>query len=94
MRDAVYHIIRESRQHAQRERTGFLPSSAPGGRGGRVDIVISDAAVGHTLIDIVVADPTHGDLVERAARIDLVAATDAERRTEIAQGGQCSYHLP
>ena len=52
MRDAVYHIIRESHQHAHRERTGFLPSSASGGRGGRVDIVISDAAVGHTLVDI------------------------------------------
>ena len=55
---------------------------APGGRGGRVDIVISDAAVGHTLFGITVADPTHRDLVERAARQDLVAATDAERRKE------------
>ena len=53
VRDAVYHIIRESRQHAQQERTGFLPSSAPRGRGWRVNIVISDAAAGHTLIDIV-----------------------------------------
>ena len=54
VRDAVYHIIRESRQHAHWERTGFLPSSAPGRRGERVDIVISDAVVGHTLVDIVV----------------------------------------
>ena len=82
MRDAVYHIIRESRQHAQQERTGFLPSSAPGERGGRVDIMISNAAVGHTLVDIVVADPTRRDLVERAARHDLVAATDTEWRKE------------
>ena len=82
MRDAVYHIIRESRQHAHRERTGFLPSSAPGGRGGRIGIVISDGAVGHTLVDIVVADPTRHDLVERDARQDLVGATDAERRKE------------
>ena len=44
--------------------------------------MISDAAVGHTLVDIVVADPTRRDLVERAARHDLVAATDAERRNE------------
>ena len=44
--------------------------------------MISDAAVGHTLVDIVVADPTRRDLVERAARHDLVAATDAERRKE------------
>ena len=55
---------------------------APGRRGGRVDIVISDAAVGHTLVDIVVADPTRRDLVERAARQDLVIATAAERRKE------------
>ena len=80
MRDAVYHIIRESHQHAQRAHTGFLPSSALGGRGGRVDIEISDAAAGHTLVDIVVADPTRRDLVERAARQDLVA--NAERRKE------------
>ena len=49
VRDAVYHIIRESRQHMHRERIGFLPSLASRERGGRVDIVISDAAVGHTL---------------------------------------------
>ena len=78
VRDAVYHIIRESRQHAHRERTGFLPSSAPWGRGGRVDIVILDVAAGHTLVDIVVADPTRRDLVERAAIHDLVAATNAQ----------------
>ena len=34
------------------------------------------------MVDIVVADPTRRDLVERAARHDLVAATDAERRKE------------
>ena len=34
------------------------------------------------MVDIVVADPTRRDLVERAARRDLVAATDAERRKE------------
>ena len=75
--DAVDNIIRESRQHALRERIGFLPTSSPGGRGGRVDILISDAAVGHTLGDFVVADPTRRDLVERAARQDIVATTDA-----------------
>ena len=47
--DAVNHIIRESRQHVHRERTVFHPSLALRGRGGRVDTVISDAAVGHTL---------------------------------------------
>ena len=59
-----------------------LPSSAPRGRGGRVDIVISDAAVEHTLVDIVVADSTRRDLVERATRQDLAAAKDAEQRKE------------
>ena len=44
--------------------------------------MISDAVVGHTLVDIVVADPTRRDLVERATRHDLVAATDAERGKE------------
>ena len=43
---------------------------------------ISDATVGHTLVDIVVADHTRRDLVERAAIHDLVATTDAERRKE------------
>ena len=82
MRDAVHFIIRGSRRQAHRERTGFLPSSAPRGRGGRVDIVISDAAVGHIVVDIVVADPTRRDLAERTARQDLVAAPNAEGRKE------------
>ena len=42
--------------------------------------MFSTAAEGHTLVDIVVADPTRCDLVERTARQDLVAPTDAERR--------------
>ena len=78
VRDAVHHIIRESRRYAHRERTCFLPSPAPWGRGGREDIVISDAAADHTLVDIVVSDPTRRDFVERVARQDLVAATNAK----------------
>ena len=85
MRDTVCHIIRQSRQHAHRERTGFLPSSAPRERGGRVGIVISDAAVGHTLVDIVVSDLPRLDLVERAAKQDLVAATYAEHTIGIVE---------
>ena len=42
-----------------------------------------NAAAGHTLVDIVVLDATRRDLVERAARQDLVAATEAEGRKEI-----------
>ena len=34
------------------------------------------------MADIVVGDPTRRDLMERAARYDIVAATDAERRKE------------
>ena len=41
-----------------------------------MDVVISDVAVGHTLVDIVVADPTRRELVERSARHDLVAAQE------------------
>ena len=44
--------------------------------------MISGAAVGHTLVDIVVANPTRRDLVERAARHDLIAVTNAEQRKE------------
>ena len=90
MRGAVNHIIRESRHRAHWERTGFLPSSALGGRGGRVDIVISDTTVGNTLVDIVVTDPTRRDLVECAARQDLVAATHAERRKETHYGDRAA----
>ena len=81
-RDAVYHIIRESHQHAHREHTDFLPSLPLGWRTGRVVIVISEAAVGHILVDIVVLNPIRRALVERATRQDLVSATDAERRKE------------
>ena len=52
------------------------------GRRGRVDIVISDALTGHTLVDVDVASPTRRDLAERAATQDLVAATTGERRKE------------
>ena len=48
-----------------------------------MDIVISDDATGHTLVDIIVADPASCESVERAARQDLVAATDAELKNEI-----------
>ena len=78
VRDAVYHIIHELRQHAHWERTSLLLSSTLGGRGGRVDIVISEVAVGQTLVDIVVANPTRHDLVERVGREDPVAVTNAE----------------
>ena len=47
-----------------------------------IEFFNNDAAVGHTLVDIVVADPTRRDLVERAARHDLVVAEDAEQRKE------------
>ena len=50
--------------------------------------MISGAGVGHTLVDIVVADPTGRDLVECAARQDLVAATDAQRRKETHYRGR------
>ena len=47
-----------------------------------MDIVISDLVEGHILVDVVIADPTRRDLVDRAACRGLVAAEDAERRKE------------
>lgn len=49
----------------------------------RVDIVILGNTLGHTLIDIVIADSTRRDLVNRFARNDLIAATDVERRKKV-----------
>ena len=37
--------------------------------------------MGHTLVDIVVADPTRRDLVERAARQELVVAAERGKET-------------
>ena len=39
-------------------------------------------SLGMTLVDIVIADPTRRDLVDRAAERGLVAPEDAERRKE------------
>ena len=64
----------------------------PGGGVGHIDIVKSDATAGHTLIDIMVLDPTRRNLVERTACIDLVAATNAERHNE-APHGDCTSRL-
>ena len=44
--------------------------------------MISDVAAGHTWVGIIVANPTRRDLVKRAARQDLVAATDVEQKKE------------
>ena len=48
-----------------------------------MDIVILLAAAGHTLVDIVDADPTYSELVERAAIHEFFAATNAERKKKI-----------
>ena len=61
MRDAMYYIIREAGRAFAGERTSSLPSAIPRGRGGRVDLVISEPASGHTLLDVVIADPTRVD---------------------------------
>ena len=59
-----------------------------------MNIVILNAAVRHTLVDIIVADSTCRDLVERAAKQVPVAATYTERREEThsrdrADGTKC-----
>ena len=82
VQDVVYHIIHELHQPTHRKRIGFLPSSPRREGGGCVNFVISDAVVGHTLVDIVVSDLTRRDLVERAARQDLVTTTAAKQGKE------------
>ena len=57
----------------------FFLNIRPRGPGGRVDILISDVAAGHT---IVVADSSRRGFVERTARQDLIAAIDAKRKKE------------
>ena len=44
--------------------------------------MISDVAASNNVIDMWHGDPSCRDLVERAIRHDLVAATNAERRNE------------
>ena len=77
MRDAIYYIIRDKGRAVVREETRFLPSSIPGGRGERVDLAISEPARGHTLLDVVIADPTRVDLVARATVVPAHAASEA-----------------
>ena len=52
-----------------------------------MNIVISDAAVGHTLVEKNISYPTRRDLGERNARQDLVACTHTERRKETRYRG-------
>ena len=49
------------------EKMGFLPSAIHKSREGCVDLVISELARGHTLLDVVMVDPTSVDLVTRVA---------------------------
>ena len=65
--DALYYIVRDAGRAVVRERTGFLPSAIPGDGAERVDLLIYEPASGHTLLDVVIADPTRVDLVSRAA---------------------------
>ena len=82
VRYAIYNIIRDARRAIVRKKTGFLPSSIPRGWGGRVDLVISEPTRGHTLLDVVRADPTRVDLVARAIVITKHAASKAARLEE------------
>ena len=94
--DAIYYIIRDARRAIVREKTGFLPSSIPGGRRGRGDLVISEPVCGHTLLDVIIADSTHVDIVVRTAIVPQHAALEAARQKErhyraIARGHLDSY---
>ena len=78
VRDAIYYITRcGTRSRAGED--GIPPSSIPA-RGGRVDLVISEPARGHTLLDVVVAGTTRVDLVARAAIVPHHAASKVRGR--------------
>ena len=77
-----YYIMRDASCVVVQEKTGLLPLSITGGWGGRVDPVISKPARGHTLLDVVVADPTRVDLVTRAAVVPQHATLEAARQKE------------
>ena len=47
-----------------------------------MDLVISEPGRGHTLLDVVIAVPTHVDLVARAAVVPQHAASKAARQKE------------
>ena len=66
LHDAVFYIIQDAHRALVRGKMGFFPSSIPMGLGGRVYLMISEPARGHTLLDVVIADPTCVDLVSRA----------------------------
>ena len=71
-----------------REKTGFLPSSTLGGRGGRVNLVISEPPRNHTLLDVVIADPTRVDPVARAPGVPKHAASKTTRPEERHYSGR------
>ena len=58
-------------------RRDFSLRPSQGGRGGRVDLVISEPPRGHTFLDVVIADPTRVDLVARAGDVPHHAASEA-----------------
>ena len=86
--DANYYIIRDAGRVVVVEKTIFLPSSIPRARGGRVDLVISEPARGHTLLDVVIADPTRVDLFAEATVVPHHAASEAARQTERKYNGR------
>ena len=58
-----------------------------------MDIVISDVAVGHASVDIVVADPARRDLLERVAPQHLIATTYAEKEGNPLWGSRCRKEI-
>ena len=82
MRDAIYPITRDAGRAVVREKTRFLPSSILGCRRGCVDLVISEPALGHTLLDVVIANLTLVDLVSRVTVVPQHAASKAARKKE------------
>ena len=82
VRDAIYYIIQDAGRAVVREKTEFLPSPILGSRGGCVDLVISEPGRGHTMLIVIIADPTRVDQVTRVAVVPQLAASKIARRKE------------
>ena len=74
VRDAVYYITRDVGRAIVRAKILFIPSSIPAGWGKRVGLVISEPSRRQNLLDVVIAAPTHVELVARATIVPPHAA--------------------
>ena len=82
MRDTIYYIIQNAGRPSVCEKKKFLPSSVSRGRGGRAGLVISEPAHDHTLLDVVIANPTRVNLVAQETVVPQHVVLEAKRLKE------------